>query len=292
MMAGDTAAKPGLALKGGTIVWEDEPIARLVRGRSALVPRLLADPSLEALPAEARARLLTGLSQWLARSLVVLEPLRLLETAARELSAGPDLRAFLIRLAESGGILPRDRSGLERLEPGQREQLRRLGVKIGALDLFIPAMLKPAAQTAWRTLAAANGLVLQGFPPGLPPVTAAGCGSDTAYRRIGAQSLRIDMGEKLLNAVHQARMAARSKSFVIDPALAVSMGLSALAFAQLLRLGGFQAQACKALAEGASGPPDPPRWRWRPTRPRAIPVQLPPPPTSGAFAALAQLVRL
>jgi ATP-dependent RNA helicase SUPV3L1/SUV3 len=291
MMAGNTTAEPGPALRGGTIVWEDEPIARLVRGRSALVPRLIADPSLEALPAEARARLLTGLSQWLARSLVVLAPLRLLETAARELAAGPDLRALLIRLAESGGILPRDRSGLERLEPGQREQLRHLGVKVGALDLFIPAMLKPAAQNAWRTLAAANGLVLQEFPPGMPPVTAAGGGPNNAYRRIGAQSLRIDMAEKLLSAVHRARMAERGKSFVIAPALAISMGLSASAFDQLLRLGGFQAQIGKPLAEGACGPPDPPRWRWRPTRPRVIPGPPPPPPTSGAFAALAQLVR-
>ncbi len=293
MAADNTTGDSGLSLAAGTIVWEGEQIARLVRGQSSLLPRLIADPSLDALPAANRTRLLTELSSWLARSLVVLNPLRRLEAATRELAAGPELRALLIQLVEGGGILLRDRSALKRLEPGQREQLRRLGVRVGALDLYVPAMLKPAAQEAWQTLAAVNGIVRHRFPPGLPPVTAVSSGSESAaYRRFGAQALRIDMGDKLLGAAHQARMAARSKSFVIDPALAVSMGLSASAFTQLLRLGGFRTQAGKALSAGASGPPDPPRWRWQPTRPPVNHHRPPAAPSSGAFADLAQLVQL
>jgi ATP-dependent RNA helicase SUPV3L1/SUV3 len=290
--AGLLAADSGLALRGNAIIWDGERIARLAPGRSALMPRLIADPSLEALPGEGRARLLAGLARWLDRSLIVLEPVRQLDAAARELSAGTELRALLIRLVDDGGFLPRDRSGLERLEPGQRDQLRRLGVKIGGLDLFVPAMLKPAAQLAWQALAAANDRALPPFPSGLPPVIAASAMPHGAfYRRIGQQALRVDMAEKLLRAAHQARLAAGRKPFVIDPALATSMGLTAGGFAELLRLAGFQVRSGRTLAAGASGPPDAPRWRWRPTRQPPAPRPQPQPASGSAFAALAQLVR-
>ena len=287
----------GLELHGGAMIWDGETIARLAPGRSALMPRLIADPTLDAVPGEGRAQLLAGLALWLDRSLVVLAPLRQIDAAARELSAGTELRALLIRLVENGGILPRDSSGLNRLEPLQREQLRRLGVKVGALDLFAPAMLKPAAQLALTALATANGRNLQVLPAGLPPVVAATSVAGSAfYRRVGAQALRVDMAEKLLRAAHHGRVAAGGKRFVIDPALATSMGLTSSGFAQLLRLAGFQphsekARAGKALAAGVSGPPDPPRWRWRPARQMAAAPSQPPPRPGGAFAALAELVR-
>ena len=281
-----------LTLQGGAIAWEGETIARLAVGRSALHPNLLADPSLEALAAGARTRLLAGLETWLERSLDGLAPLRRLDKVARELSAGPELRAFLIRLVESGGILPRDGSRLEQLSRDQRDALRRLDVKIGALDLFVPAMLKPAAQAVWRTLGAATAKTVPASPPGMPPVIiAVGQTLPPSYRRLGAQAVRIDMAEKLLCAAHGARVAAGSRSFVIDPALAVSMGLAAAAYGQLYRLGGFSPRFVKPLAEGASGPPALPQWRWRPLR-RQSEKPLPASPAPGsAFAALAQLVR-
>ncbi len=295
--AGLLAGDSGLELQGTAMVWDEETIARLAPGRSALMPQLTADPSLDAVPAVGRAQLLAGLARWLEKSLVVLAPLRQIDAAARELSAGTELRALLIRLVENGGILPRDSSGLNRLEPVQREQLRRLGVKVGALDLFAPAMLKPAAQLAWTALAAANGRNLKVLPSGLPPVVAATSVAGSAfYRRLGAQALRVDMAEKLLRAAHQARVAAGGKRFVIDLGLATSMGLTSSGFAQLLRLAGFQphsekTQAGSALASGACGPPDPLRWRWRPARQMATAPSQPPPRPGGAFAALAELVR-
>jgi ATP-dependent RNA helicase SUPV3L1/SUV3 len=103
--------------------------------------------------------------------------------------------------------------------------------------------------------------------------------------------LRLDLAEKLLSAAHEARVRANGRSFVLDPALAVSMGLETKAYALLLRLGGFSARVPRALPEGAFGPPLPPLWRWRPLRRDAEPVQAVPPRASGAFAALAELVR-
>ncbi len=290
------AGNAGLGLEGGAILWNGEPIVRLVPGRSPLDPRLLADPSLEALPEPARAPLMHALNSWLDRSLGVLGPLRRLDAAAREFAAGPELRALLIRLTEGGGCLTREGSGLDRLEPSQRDHLRRLGVKVGALDLFVPAMLKPAAQSAWQALDAVSPrnlrAALSEMPAGMPPVVSLADGQlHRGYRRLGAQALRIDMAEKLLSAAHGARVAVGSKPFVIDPALAVSMGLTPPAFAHLLRLGGFQPTSGKALAEGISGPPDPRRWRWRPARKAMAEPGQPLPPIGGAFAGLAQLVR-
>jgi ATP-dependent RNA helicase SUPV3L1/SUV3 len=79
---------------------------------------------------------------------------------------------------------------------------------------------------------------------------------------------------------------------VIDPACAVSMGLTTASYAWLLRLAGFHRHAARILTEGAFGPPQPARWRWRPARrqARAARTGRRPPPGS-AFAALAGLVR-
>ena len=93
--------------------------------------------------------------------------------------------------------------------------------------------------------------------------------------------------------MHEARLAGRGKPFVIDPALAVSTGLTTASYAWLLRQGGFTASPAKILPEGAYGPPMPARWRWRPVRREAEaarPARVTP-PAGSAFAALAGLVR-
>ncbi|HEX4847770.1 MAG TPA: helicase-related protein [Novosphingobium sp.] len=286
------AASPDLGLDGARICWEGEVVAQLAKGRGLLSPRIELDAALGALPALARPSLQAGLEQWLGHALAALAPLTALEAASRQEQAGPELRALLIRLVEAGGTLERAGSGLERLNETQRGFMRRLGVRIGALDLFMPAMLKAAALAAWRTLLAASGRAVAAPVPGMPPVIALAARSATppGYRSLGRQAIRLDIAEKLLRAAHEARVAAKGKGFVIDPALAISTGLGTAAFAQLLRLAGFTASVHRPLPEGAFGPPVPPRWRWRPPRreveaagaARAVP--------GTAFAALAALV--
>ncbi|MFM5950269.1 MAG: helicase-related protein [Novosphingobium sp.] len=285
----------GLALDGARLVWESEPIARLEAGRSVLTPRIQLDAALETLPGELKSRILAALEVWLGQALGALTPLRLLEAASAEMAGGPELRALLIRLIEQGGLLERVASGLDRLSPEQRDRLRKLGVRVGALDLFVPDMLKPAALASWRALLAARGAATTTPVPGMPPVVAGPGKAATppGYRRVGQQAVRLDIAEKLLRAAHDVRVAAKGKPFVIDPALAISTGLSTASYAQLLRLAGFNAAMPKALADGAYGPPQPPRWRWRPLRrsgPVAPPVSAPVRP-GNAFAALADLVR-
>jgi ATP-dependent RNA helicase SUPV3L1/SUV3 len=284
-----------LELSGGAVLWNGRQLARLAEGRSLLSPQLLADQSLGALTAPARSALLREVERWLGEALRPLEPLRALEEASTSEEAGPELRALLIRLLERGGTLERAGSGIDRLDKAQRGQLARLGVRVGALDLFVPQMLRSAALLAWRELVLAGGRgrrgprVLADMPPAL---TAEGKRPPAGYRRIGTQWIRLDIAEKLLREAHAIREAAGRRAFPIAPARAISMGLTTASYAKLLRLGGFAPLTPRRLAEGAHGPPAPLLWRWRPPR-RQVAAETPRPRAArtGAFAALAELVR-
>jgi len=304
----------GLVLERGVIRHGREVLARLKPGRGLLTPQMQLDGSLEAIPTAERKDLREALDAWLAGWLAIVAPLATLDTASREPEGGPELRALLIRLVEAGGVVLREGSGLDQLQPPQRGALRKLGVRIGAIDLFVPNALKPGPLGAWREMAILRGARAADALPEMPPVVALEHGRvPLGYRRIGRQGVRVDMAEKLLREAHGRRAVAGKAMFTVDPALARSMGLLPDAHTQLLRSAGFLAYAPQVLAEGAFGPPAPTNWRWRPPRPRAptsaavgpaspgpassgatpaprAPVA-PLPAGGGAFAALAGLVR-
>ena len=277
---------------GGRLVWQGEALARLLRGRGPLSPRLAAEGAVEVLPAAARDALLAALADWLGAALSPLAPLRELDAACNSSEAGPALRALLIRLVEAGGMLERRSSGIEILDPQQRGMLARLGVKVGALDLFVPAMLKPKALGLWRELAALLGQQLAlpdaAMPPVLPTTNRP---PPPGYRRLGKQVLRLDVAEKLLREAHATRVAGGRRSFALDPSRAVSAGLTTASYARLLQLAGFTPLVPRPQPEGAFGPAQPLLWRWRPLRPAMTRESPPPIAPSGAFAALAELVR-
>ena len=262
------AGEAGLELDGGAIRLGPEALAQLRPGKALLAPRIELDHALDAVPAAPRGELAEALSGWLAAQLAVLEPLAALDTASRELEGGPELRALLIRLVEGGGVIERRDSGLDSLIPAQRERLRKLGVRIGALDIFLPAMLRPAPQAAWHRLAAMRGSQLPAPSASMPSVIPHS-GREAVphgYRRVGRQSIRVDLAERLLRAAHERRVALGKPGFHIDEAVARSMALTAESHYQLLSMAGFIPRTRRALAEGEQGPPAPTSWRWRPIR--------------------------
>ncbi|NBC37954.1 helicase [Novosphingobium sp. FSY-8] len=298
LAGGDDA---GLSLGGGVVLWHGEAIARLHRGKSALTPGLVATPLLDRLAAPLRAELIAALEGWLARQLRPLAPLARIEAASLAEQSGPALRALLIRLIDGGGMTARIGSGLEALDKGQRDTLRRLGVRIGTLDLFCPALVKARPLALWRELTGADGAIATPMAPILP--MAGTQEAPLAYRRLGAQAIRIDRAEDLLRAAHEARAAQPGRAFRLDPAAAVKMGLTTKAYAHLLRMGGFRPIMPRALDAAAHGPPAPLVWRWQPPRDTAPPPPAPKgkpgrnpqrapdsPTPSGHFAALAALV--
>lgn len=281
----------GIAFEDTALVWQDTVVAKLERGRAMLAPRLKPDVALDRLAPDDKAEVVAALEAWLqAQHQRHLKPLLALDDASRDSASGPELRALLLHLVEAGGVLVREGSGLDRLDAGQRQRLKKLGVRIGALDLFLPNALRPGAMQAWHRLAR-----IWGKPAPLPPETMQPVVhtriAPAGYRRLGNEALRVDLAEKLLHAAHATRMGTKAKRVFLDPAVARSMSLSTAAYAALLRAGGFRVHMGRSLPEKAYGPPHPPLWDWRPSRrePAADPERPKPPPT-GAFAALAELV--
>jgi len=275
-----------VSLEAGAVVWAGQALARLAKGRSVLVPHLVPTGALDRVAAAARAELMAQLNTWIARLWKPLAPLARLEAASLRAESGPELRALLIALVERGGIMARADAGLERLSGAQREALRRLGIRVGALDLFHPDMVRAKPLALWQQASGAAGVMVQ---PMAPVVALSGKALPLAYRGLGAQALRVDRAEMLLREAHGRRVAAGRRPFALDPAEAVKIGLTTKAYAQLLRLAGFRAIVPRALPEGAFGPVAPLVWRWQPPR-REQEVPTFRADENSPFAALAALV--
>ncbi|MGV3479895.1 MAG: helicase-related protein [Sphingobium sp.] len=256
------------------IVWDGHVVAQPQAGRSLLTPRLRLDRALDMLDGADRKAVAVRLERWLVGRIDhVLRPLVRMTSAAADPATPPPLRALLAPLAEAGGVIERSalETALGALDKAGRHGARRLGLTIGALDLFHAQLLKPEVMR-WRAALVAiraDAAMSPTAPPGAAVVAAPSPGSD--FRTLGSQALRVDLVERIARAAHDARDGRRP--FVPDPSLAVSMGLGADALARLMRLLGFEAH------EQA--------WRYRGrVKPRAARAVRP----GSAFADLERLV--
>ena len=157
-----------------------------------------------------RARLETWLDASITRHL---KPLKTLAVTARDRASSPGVRALTAMLADAGGVLPRRAIAepIALLDKADRHTLHRLRIRLGALDLFVPALLKPEAQR-WR---AALIAVRTGQP--MPRAAAARRrdarrradprGASLAFRRFGAHWLRVDLADRLAAHAHKVRAA-------------------------------------------------------------------------------------
>jgi ATP-dependent RNA helicase SUPV3L1/SUV3 len=277
-----------LTIEQGEVRRRGRAIARLERGKSPSRPRLVLGKELGVLDPVHKARLSEALALWLEDELAPLGPLRAIEDAALSPEAGSEVRALLLTLASGNGAIAREAAGLAHVPKEKRPLLRRLGVTIGALDVFVPALLKPAP----RRLLHAIGADPRPTREGMEAVIEGGRALPAGYRRAGSQAIRVDMAEKLFRAAHEQRAKASGRGFQLDTTLATSMGLAPGNLRQLMRDAGFRPGQVRTLPEGALGPPAPVWWSWRAPRKDRLPEK---PgagrPRDGAFAALAGLVR-
>lgn len=274
-----------LAWSGDTVSWLGQPVAKLVAGRRLLEPQVKLAPGLNTLDAPLRAKIEKAVQGWLDSEISVrLKPLVKLSKAAEEAEAGTELRALAIALHDAGGAVARKDSGVGKLDTDKRSRLRRLGVQVGALDVFVPAMAKASTLEAWRALAELSGMKVRPVAAEMQAILPVKGAPPLFYRRVGQQNVRVDLAERLVHAAHQRRARWASEAtqrrrkgkegekptepvrFALDPSMALSMGLSTQTYTELLRQAGFTAQPPAELAEGAFGPPEPPLWRWRPRR--------------------------
>jgi ATP-dependent RNA helicase SUPV3L1/SUV3 len=266
------------------LLWRGHEVARLGPGKNLLSPRILLDRRIERVSDKGREAVILRLKDWLrAGAEAALGPLRAAGHAAQEKAAAAAVRALLALLVDEGGIVARDAVAgpLAALDREQRRAVTRLGIRIGALDLYMPALLKPEAMR-WRAAlrAAASGADMPALPPQSSVVLATP--PDRAllgrlgFRAAGPQMIRVDMAERIAARAHEAR--AGEAQDAIDAALITSLGLLPETVAKLMRDIGFRP------TEAAPG------WIWRGRERRRRP-RAPETPGSSHFAALAGLKR-
>ncbi|MFL6752025.1 MAG: helicase-related protein, partial [Sphingomicrobium sp.] len=189
---------------GLAIGWDGHVLARLAPGRSLLEPAVRTARALDRLSAERRARLRARLERWIEAQIGRhLPALRDLARAAADPSASPGVRALAAMLVDAGGQLPRRSIAVQlgQLNKDDRHALYQLRVRLGALDVYVQSLLRPAAQQ-WR---AALLAVRSSQPmPRLPQPSAATLdgaadprGAALAFRRLGSDWLRIDLADRL-----------------------------------------------------------------------------------------------
>ncbi len=266
------------ALDFPRIDWRGVDVATVAPGPNPAQPRVVLDRAIEALDPAVRKAMQARLDRWLAGQIARHLPLfGKLDQCLRDAGAGAPLRAVSGALLDAGGLLPRRAIGrqIEALDQPARKRLNHMGVTIGTLDLFAPALLKPQA-AHWRRM-----LMWLGDGPRegatVLPRHAPGADLPFGFRPLGQQAVRVDLAERIARAAHDSRKG--RAPFALDPALATSMGVQPDTLARLMAQLGF-----RATKPGEDGKP---RWTWQGLTPNAKPTA---PPRDNAFAALAGML--
>ncbi|HEY1723680.1 MAG TPA: helicase-related protein [Magnetospirillaceae bacterium] len=227
----------------GLIRWRGEPLARLAKGPETLRPTVEPLQSDLVLPA-ARKTLAERLTRWItARTESTLAPLFALRAAPLTGAA----RGLAFQLGEALGSMPRLGADLQvdALTEADRKTLAKLGVRLGTESIFLPSLLKPAAQR-WRGLlwAAAQNITLSLAPPNGRVMMTAEAGASPAYyeaigyRALGERMIRLDMLERF---AFEARTLARQGPFAPPGNLGALLGATAAEAGTILLALGFKA---------------------------------------------------
>ncbi len=266
------------------ILWRGHEVARLGPGKNLLSPRVLLDRRIERVSDRAREAVIERLKNWVRAQVErTLGSLRQAGMAAQDGAAAPAVRSVLAMLVDEGGIIARSEVAkpLATLDREQRRQVGKLKVRIGALDLFMPDVLKPEAMR-WRTAlrSAAAGASMPELPAASSVVLATPEPERRAlltrlgFRPLGPQMLRVDLVERLARHAYEWR--AGKQENAVDLPLATSLGLQPEAVARLMKDIGFRQASDEA------------EWKYK-GRGRRAPEARPDP--GHAFAALAELRR-
>jgi ATP-dependent RNA helicase SUPV3L1/SUV3 len=244
------------------VTWDGVPVARLIRGPSALRPAVRMLDS-EYLDGAQRERLRTRLQRYLDDR--VRADLAALFTAAARGDAMPAARGKLHRLAEALGVIPNDGGApgdsAEPPTPGLRAALRALGVRSGRLALFIPALLKPrAAAMRAQLLALQQGVPVPVLPAAgqvsvLSPVDwPPGFASALGWVEAGPMLLRLDVAEQVAG---ELGWATREGARAVPPGLASRLSIKPGLLPVALRALGFRVAPGVGLGPAEYGPPAP-----------------------------------
>ncbi len=198
----------------GTVDWQDAAIASLAAGPAGLKPKISLSAD-DALTGPDRDAVAMRMEKFVQRHIAgVLEPL-IAMSEAEDLTG--TARGLAFRLVENYGVLPRAEVAEEvkSLDQDARATLRRFGVRFGAIHVFVPALLKPAATQLrvllWRLQGEASGALEAGILPAIPGQGLTSVGHDpkvpeafyqiTGFKPCGGRAVRIDMLERLSDMI-------------------------------------------------------------------------------------------
>jgi ATP-dependent RNA helicase SUPV3L1/SUV3 len=208
----------------GTVLWREQPVARLTAGPELLRPQV--DPlASDLLEGAMRDRVRKRLTEWLSAHLKI--AFRALETDAEGLS-GP-VRGLLHQLREGLGSCVLDPLHPPKaFDPRDRKELQRRGIHVGVGHVFVPALLKPAAQALrGRLWAAAHGggaIAVPGAKVSLPAVGPDSFYDHVGYRVLDGIAVRTDKLDTLVGQL-RALAAAQPEGFVLTGVQTAPLGL-------------------------------------------------------------------
>ncbi|MEO9598981.1 helicase-related protein [Parasphingorhabdus sp.] len=229
------------------VLWGDERLAVLVKGKSLLQPEIKFDRSIKDMAADDSQKIMDRVKAWVdAMKAKHLQGLMKIDALANEPETPAAVRALFAQIVDAGGILSRREidQAVRALDNDMRGHARRAGLVFGALDIFHHALMKPGA-VLWRTalFAAFDAQPMIDQAPDnavhLKQGTFASAdhASRLGFRKIADEYVRVDMVERLIKQAHEARQ--QDAVFAVDPALATSLGLSKDCHEALLDLTGF-----------------------------------------------------
>ena len=239
-LVADAAGQPA-------IMWGDAKLAVLAKGKSLLNPEIKFDRSLKDMTPDNMKKVEDRVRAWVeAMKAKHLEGLVKIDALASEEATPPSVRALFTQIVEAGGIVDRRdvNDAVRALDNDMRGHARRAGLVFGALDVFHHALMKPGA-VSWRAslFAALNEQPMTDLPPDnavhlkewkFGNMQEA---SRLGFRKVGQEFVRVDMAERLIKQAHEARQ--QGDVFVVDPALATSLGLATEVHEALLEVAGF-----------------------------------------------------
>lgn len=263
-LAADEAGQPA-------ILWGDEKLAVLAKGKNLLNPEIKLDRSVKELSSDNLKKVQDRVAAWVvAMKTKNLEGLIKIDVLANAPDTPPTVRALFAQIVEAGGIVERRNinDAVRGLDNDMRGHARRAGLVFGALDIFHHALMKPGA-VLWRTalfaalneqpmskLTPDNAVHLKEWAFATPELV-----GRLGFRKTGSEYVRVDMAERLIKQAHEARK--QGDIFAIETALATSLGLSAQIHESLLSLAGFEKTQDKPAAAPVEA--DNPETEIRPT---------------------------
>ncbi len=225
-----------------TIIWDGAPVGHLLRGPSSLEPRVTPITG-EMVDGHMRSLVRRRLEKWITSHIREhFAPL----LNARDAQVTGSVRGIAFQLLEGFGNTERRHSDtlINILSETDRKSLARLGIRLGKINLFMPAMLKTKAIALRDQLWRVHHNAIQVSPPPSGRVSLqiatelpASYYSAIGYQPAGSLAVRVDILERLAAAL---RRRARQGPFSPSGELRSLCGAQPDDFTGILRSLGYQ----------------------------------------------------